>query len=72
MNKLTNRRLAQITPQEVAAFKRGAHLDRSRAARELLASAFGWLSGVVQEAGCAARLSEAPRPYRAPRSRSCG
>jgi len=72
MNTLTNRRLAQITPQEVAALKRGAHLERSRAAYELLASAFGWLAGVVQEAGCAARLSEAPRPYRTPRTGSCG
>jgi hypothetical protein len=72
MNTLTDRRLAQIGPHELAAFKRGAHLDRSRAARELVASAFGWLSNVVREAGCAARLSEAPRPYRAPRSRSCG
>ena len=71
MDTLINRRLAQITPQELAAFKRRAHLDRSRAARELLASAFGWLSSLVQEAGFAARLSEAPRPYRAP-SRSCG
>jgi len=72
MNTLTNRRLAQITPQQVAALKRGAHLERSRAAYKLLASAFGWLAGVVQEAGCAARLSEAPRPYRTPRTRSCG
>ena len=72
MNTLTNGCLTQISPQELAAFKRRAHLDRSLAARELVASAFGWLSSVVREAGCAARLSEAPRPYRAPRSRSCG
>jgi hypothetical protein len=68
----TNRRLAEITPEEIAAFKRRAHLERSEVARELLRGAFGWLAGLVSEAGRAARLSEAPRPYGAPSTRSCG
>jgi hypothetical protein len=72
MNIPTNRRLVEITPQDIVALKRRAHLERSQAARELLGGAFGWLAGLVREAGRAARLSEAPRPYGAPSTRSCG
>jgi hypothetical protein len=72
MNTLTHGRLAQITPQEFAALQRRAHLERSRAARDLVTAGFRWLSSVVREAGCAARLSEAPRPYGGRRTRACG
>jgi hypothetical protein len=72
MNIPTNRRLVEITPEDIVALKRRAHLERSRVARELLGGAFGWLAGLVREAGRAARLSEAPRPYGAPSTRSCG
>ena len=72
MNTFANRRLAEIAPQEFAALKRQAHLERSRATRALASAALAWLSQVVREAGCAARLSEAPRPYPSPRTRACG
>ena len=72
MNIPTTRRLVEITPEDIAALKRRAHLERSQVARELLRGGFGWLAGLVREAGRAARLSEAPRPYGAPSTRSCG
>jgi hypothetical protein len=72
MNIPTNWRLAEITPEQIAALKRAAHLERSQVARALLRGAFGWLAGLVREAGQAARLSEAPRPYGGPSTRACG
>jgi hypothetical protein len=75
MTGSTSRRLSEITPEEFADLKRQAHQARSQAARALLGAAWRWLAGLVREAGVAARLSEAPRPYPAsypvPRSRLC-
>jgi hypothetical protein len=71
----TSRRLSEIAPEELAGIKRQAHAARSQAARALLGAAWRWLAGLVREAGVAARLGEAPRPYPAsypvPRSRLC-
>jgi hypothetical protein len=71
----TSRRLSEIAPEEMAGIKRQAHLARSQAARALLGAAWRWLAGVVRDAGVAAQLSEAPRPYPArypvPRNRLC-
>jgi hypothetical protein len=54
---------------------RRAHQERSRVAREVLGTGVRWLAGLVREAGVAARLSEAPKPFPAkayPRTRRCG
>jgi hypothetical protein len=69
MNALSNRTLAEISPETIAALQRQAHLERSRALRAALLAASAWVRGVVREAGRAARLSEAPRPY--PSARTC-
>jgi hypothetical protein len=71
MTGLYNARLAELSPEDLHSLKQRAHLERSEAARDLFASGFSWLAGVVREAGWAARLSEAPRPYGEPR-RTCG
>jgi len=76
MTGLMNRRLGEIAPEEIAALKRQAHQERSEVARELLGAGWRWLASLVRDAGVAAQLSEAPRPYPArypvPRSRLCG
>jgi hypothetical protein len=75
MTGLTNRRLSEIEPEEIRALMRWAHQERSRVAREAMGAGLGWLAGLVREAGVAARLSEAPKPYPAkayPRTRLCG
>jgi hypothetical protein len=75
MAGLTNRRLAEIEPEEIRALMRRAHQERSRAARELIGRGVRWFARLVRQAGVAARLSEAPRPYPAkayPRTRLCG
>ncbi|HEU0059910.1 MAG TPA: hypothetical protein VFR19_08535 [Hyphomicrobiaceae bacterium] len=75
MSDLTSRRLSEIAPEEIAAIKRRAHLERSQEARALLSAGVRWLGGLVREAGIAARLGEAPQPYPArypvPRNRLC-
>ena len=72
MNSFYNGGLAELSPEHLQALKQQAHRERSEAARELITSGIAWLAGVVREAGWAARLSEAPRPYGEPRSRACG
>jgi hypothetical protein len=75
MNEWTNRRLSEISPEEITALVRAAHQERAQATRALLARGLGWLAGLLREAGVAARLSEAPLPYPArvyPRTRLCG
>jgi hypothetical protein len=73
---LMDRRLSEIAPEEIAALKRQAHQARSQVARELLGAGWRWFASLVREAGVAAQLNEAPRPYLArypvPRSRLCG
>ena len=75
MTGLMNRRLSEIAPEEIAGLKRQAHQARSHVARDLLGEGWRWLASLVREAGIAAQLSEAPRPYPAsypvPRSRLC-
>jgi len=75
MNGLASRRLSEIAPEEMAAIKRRAHQARSQEARGLLNAGVRWLGDLVREAGLAARLGEAPRPYPArypvPRNRLC-
>jgi hypothetical protein len=75
MTGLTNRRPSEIEPEEIRALMRSAHQERSRVVREVLVRGVRWLAGLVREAGLAARLSEAPKPYSAkayPRTRLCG
>ena len=72
MNTLIDVRLADIPPQTIAAIKRRAHLERSAAVAEALTAGFAWVGAVVREAGIAARLSEAPRPYRTHSPHRCG
>jgi hypothetical protein len=75
MTGLTNRRLSEIAPEEITALVRSAHQERARAARDVLTRGGRWLAGLLREAGLAARLSEAPKPYPArayPRTRLCG
>ena len=64
MTGLMNRRLSEIAPEEIAALKRQAHQARSHVARDRLGEGWRWLASLVREAGIAAQLSEAPRPYR--------
>lgn len=75
MTGLTNRRLSEIEPEEIRALMHWAHQERSRVARAAMGTGVRWLAGLVREAGVAARLSEAPKPYPAkayPRTRLCG
>jgi hypothetical protein len=72
MNSFHNSRLAEFSPEDLFALKQRGHRERSEAVRDLFASGFSWLAGVVREAGRAARLSEAPRPYGEPRNGGCG
>lgn len=75
MTGLTNRRLSEIEPEEIRALMQWAHQERSRLAREVMGRGVRWLAGLLREAGVAARLSEAPKPYPAkayPRTRLCG
>jgi hypothetical protein len=75
MTGLTNRRLSEIEPEQIRALMRRAHQERSRVAREVMGTGVRWLAGLLREAGVAARLSEAPKPYPAkayPRTRLCG
>jgi len=72
---IPNRRLSEIAPEEIAALLRWAHQERSRAVRDGVAATVGWLTRLVREAGVAARLSEAPKPYPASayaKTRQCG
>ena len=78
MTGLTNRRLSEIAPEEIAALVRASHEERSRAARDLMAGVIalgvGWFARLIREAGVAVRMSEAPKPYPArayPRTRLC-
>lgn len=75
MTGLMNRRLSEIAPEEIGGLKRQAHQARSQVARDLLGGGWRWFASLVREAGIAAQLSEAPRPYPAsypvPRSRLC-
>jgi len=75
MNGVMNRRLSEIAPEEIAALKRQSHQARSDLLRALAGAGWRWFAGLVREAGVAAQLSEAPRPYPArypvPRNRLC-
>jgi hypothetical protein len=72
MNSLYDGHLAALSPEDLQAIKRRAHQQRSEAAREIIGAGIGWLAGVVREAGRAARLSEAPKPYLEARRPPCG
>jgi len=75
MTGWTNRRLSEITPEDMAAIKREAHQARSQEARELAGRGLRWVGRLLREAGLAAELGEAPQPYPArypvPRNRLC-
>ena len=75
MTGWTNRRLSEITPEELAAIKRQAHQARSQEARALMGRGLRWVGSLLREAGLAAELGEAPQPYPAtypvPRNRLC-
>jgi len=79
MTGLINRRLSEIAPEEIAALVRFSHQERSQAARDLIAGVIalgvGWFARLIREAGMAAQMGEAPKPYPArayPRTRLCG
>jgi hypothetical protein len=75
MTGWANRRLSEITAEDMAAIKRRAHQARSQEARELAGRGLRWVGSLLREAGVAAELGEAPQPYPArypvPRNRLC-